>query len=64
MTPRLPASAALIFALATSSFGAGEAAIKPDQAGRDFAVQGEYVADNTGAQVIALGDGKFHIVAL
>ena len=40
----------------------------PKRAGADFAVQGEYVgfveADGNrwGAQVIALGDGKFHLV--
>ena len=34
----------------------------PAEAGPDFAVQGEYVGDNCAAQVIALGDGKFHIV--
>lgn len=30
--------------------------------GPDFAAQGEYLNDGSGAQVIALGDGKFHIV--
>jgi len=34
----------------------------PSQAGPDFAVQGEYTGDNCAAQVVALGDGKFHIV--
>ena len=27
----------------------------------DFAIQGEYTAKNTGIQVAALGDGKFHL---
>ena len=39
-----------------------EAFTEPDQAGPDFAVQGEYVGDNSGAQVIALGGGKFRVV--
>ncbi len=34
----------------------------PAKAGPDYSVQGEYVGDDGGAQVIALGDGKFHIV--
>ena len=33
-------------------------AIKEDP---DFAIQGEYAAENTGIQVAALGDGKFHL---
>ena len=36
--------------------------LEPEAAGPDFAVQGEYVGENCAAQVIALGDGKFHIV--
>ena len=31
-------------------------------AGADFRLQGEYAGENCGAQVIALGEGKFHIV--
>ena len=36
--------------------------IEPADAGPDFAIQGEYVGDNCAAQVIALGNGKFHLV--
>ena len=41
---------------------AGDSFTDPANAGPDFAVQGEYVGENCAAQVIALGDGKFHIV--
>jgi hypothetical protein len=34
----------------------------PTTAGPDFTVQGEYTGEGCAAQVIALGDGKFHIV--
>ena len=34
----------------------------PASAGEDFAVQGEYSGEGCAAHVIALGDGKFHIV--
>lgn len=36
--------------------------LDPAEAGPDFAVQGEYVDAERGAQVISLGDGKFHLV--
>jgi hypothetical protein len=34
----------------------------PAAAGVDFQLQGEYAGENCGAQVIALGEGKFHLV--
>ena len=61
MTSRLLSITALL-ALASSAFAAGDAFIEPAEAGPDFAVQGEYIGEDCAAQVIALGDGKFHIV--
>jgi len=68
-----PSLALLIFAvLVASPLAAADknATIDPKQADADFAIQGEYVGQVTtdkgektlGAQVIALGDGKFRAV--
>ncbi|HEV7406016.1 MAG TPA: DUF1080 domain-containing protein [Chthoniobacteraceae bacterium] len=64
MFPRTLSSLTFALALALPLFtrAADDTFIEPGQAGPDFAAQGEYVGDNCGAQVIALGDGKFHIV--
>ena len=55
---------ALVLATAITSRAAepAETYIDPEKAGPDYAVQGEYVGEQGGAQVIALGNGKFHIV--
>jgi len=55
---------------ATAAKPSGDVFIDPAEAGPDFAVQGEYVGESLhegktckyGAQVIALGDGKFQCV--
>ena len=56
--------ACLLTMALSSSFGAegGDTFTDPAAAGPDFAVQGEYAGKGSAAQVIALGDGKFHIV--
>ena len=54
--------AAAFFFTALAAFAAETAFIEPEQAGPDFAVQGEYVGEGSAAQVIALGEGKFRIV--
>ena len=52
----------LLAALPLHAADEGDVFIEPAEAGPDFAVQGEYVGENSAAQVIALGNGKFHIV--
>ena len=36
--------------------------LKAEDGGIDFKLQGEYAADKLGAQIIALADGKFHLI--
>ena len=55
------ATAALVTRYAVAAEGS-DTFTDPASAGPDFEVQGEYVAENCGAQVIALGEGKFRIV--
>ena len=55
------AALAIAFAITIPAF-AEEGFTDSDAAGPDFAVQGEYEGHECGAQVIALGGGRFHIV--
>ena len=55
-------SSLAILALSCTGFAAGEAFTDAASAGADFQLQGEYAGENCGAQVIALGGGKFHLV--
>ena len=56
--------ACLTAAVSSAAFAAENSESFTDSAaaGPDFAAQGEYVGKGSAAQVIALGDGKFHIV--
>jgi len=49
-------------ALSCTGFAADATFTDPAAAGVDFQLQGEYAGENCGAQVIALGEGKFHLV--
>jgi len=55
---------AIFSALVSSLFSAdaGDVFVDPAEVGPDFMVQGEYLGENSAAQVIALGGGVFHIV--
>lgn len=50
-------------AMACSVFCAKpQAWLNPEEAGPEYRVQGEYVGENCGAQVVALGEGRFWIM--
>jgi hypothetical protein len=55
---------AALASLALTSLGTAADATFTDaeSAGADFQLQGEYAGENCGAQVIALGEGRFHLV--
>jgi hypothetical protein len=60
-----PRTLVCILAVVSSSAFAAESSdtfTDPAAAGPDFAFQGEYAGYGSAAQVVALGDGKFHIV--
>jgi hypothetical protein len=42
--------------------GMAQVFLDPKEAGIDFELQGEYAGENCGAQIVALGQGKFRIV--
>ena len=56
------AAIAISFSFLRPAANAEEGFIDPDAAGPDFVVQGEYEGQDGGAQVIALGGGKFRAV--
>ena len=62
MNPRLLAVSLATCAFAATTFAAENVFTDPAAAGADFLLQGEYTGDNCGAQVIALGGGKFRLV--
>ena len=62
MIPGLLAISLATCAFAATSCAAENVFTDPASAGADFLLQGEYAGENCGAQVIALGGGKFRLV--
>src|SRR5688572_18708281 len=58
----LSLSAALALPFALRAADSKGTYTKAADAGPDFVTQGEYIGEDSAAQVIALGDGKFHVV--
>ncbi len=61
---RAAAAALLLPTLLLAAVGCGSVYVDPAEAGPDFQVQGEYRGDRMGAQVVALGDGRFAAIFL
>src|SRR4026208_2039913 len=61
MSPKSFSILACTLAVSLPAIGE-ESFIEPEAAGPGFAIQGEYEGEECAAQVIALGDGKFHLV--
>ncbi len=55
-------AAVAFFSGAPSGLAAEPAHLEPAEGGVDFLIQGEYAGENGGAQVVALGNGKFRCV--
>jgi hypothetical protein len=50
----------LVLALASGCFGPEH--LEPEEGGRDYTLQGEYTGERFGAQVVAIGAGRFRVV--
>jgi hypothetical protein len=62
MNPRELIIAVASLAFLRTGIAADVTFTDPAAAGVDFQIQGEYTGEKCGAQVIALGEGKFHLV--
>ena len=61
IAPELMKTLSILTSISISAFAA-DSFTDPAAAGVDYTIQGEYAGEGSGAQVIALGDGKFRVV--